>query len=79
MEIDLIAEATTYHNLSANYEFGDGLSARLGIANVLDELPPRLTNQGTGNEVDVIGKVAFYSQYDWLGRRFFVNLTKDFN
>jgi len=79
VEIDLIAEATTYHNLSANYQFDNGLSARLGVANVLDELPPRLTNQGTGNEVDVIGKVAFYSQYDWLGRRFFLNLTKDFN
>lgn len=79
VEIDLIAEATTYHNLSANYDFDNGLSARLGIANVLDETPPRLTAQGTAGEVDVLGKVAFYSQYDWLGRRVFLNLTKDFN
>jgi len=78
VEIDLIAEATTYHSFSAAYDFDNGISARLGVANVFDELPPRLTNQGTGNEVDVLGKVAFYSQYDWLARRFFLNLTMDF-
>ena len=79
VEIDLVAEATTYHSLSASRSFDNGLVARLGVANVLDELPPRMTNQGTGNEVDVLGQVAFYSQYDWLGRRYFFNLTMDFD
>ena len=48
VEIDLKAEATMYHSLSASYDFDNGLTARLGVANVLDELPPRLTHQGTG-------------------------------
>ena len=78
VNIDLIAESTVYHSLSASYNFENGVIARLGVANLLDELPPRMTSLGTGNEVDVLGKVAFYSQYDWLGRRFFLNLTMDF-
>jgi len=79
VEIDLKAEATTYHSISGSYEFENGLIARLGVANVLDELPPRMTNQGTGNEVTVLGQVAFYSQYDWLARRYFFNVSKSFN
>jgi len=78
VNIDLVAEATTYHSLSAAYNFESGLVARVGVANLLDEEPPRMTSLGTANEVDVLGEVAFYSQYDWLGRRFFVNLTMDF-
>jgi len=76
--IDLIAESTVYHSLSASYDFDNGLVARLGVSNLLDETPPRLTARGTGNEVDVLGNVAFYSQYDWLGRRYFVNVTMEF-
>ena len=79
VEIDLIAEATTYHSLSASRSFDNGVIARLGVANVLDETPPRLTQRGTGNEVETLGEVAFYSQYDWLGRRYFFNLSMDFD
>jgi iron complex outermembrane receptor protein len=75
---DLIAEAITYHSLSGAYNFENGLVARAGVANLLDEEPPRMTSLGTGTEVDIVGEVAFYSQYDWLGRRFFVNLTMGF-
>jgi iron complex outermembrane receptor protein len=78
VNIDLVAEATTYHSLSAAYNFESGLVARVGVANLLNEEPPRMTSLGTANEVDVLGEVAFYSQYDWLGRRFFVNLTMGF-
>jgi iron complex outermembrane recepter protein len=79
VEIDLTAEATIYHSVSAAYHFDNGLTARVGVANLLDELPPRMTNQGTGSEVNVLGQVAFYSQYDWLARRAFLNLTMDFD
>ena len=78
VDIDLKAEQVTYHSFSASYQFDNGFMARLGVANVFDETPPRLTAQGTGNEVRVIGKVAFYSQYDWLARRFFLNVSKEF-
>jgi iron complex outermembrane receptor protein len=79
VDIDLTADSRTYHSLSASREFDNGVVARLGVANLLDEIPPRLTQRGTGNEVDTLGNVAFYSQYDWLGRRYFVNLTMNFN
>jgi len=77
--INLVADSVVYHSLSASYAFDNGFTARLGMANVTDEKPPRVTSRGTSNEVNVLGKTAFYSQYDWLGRRLFVNLTMDFD
>ena len=76
--IDLKADSVMYHSLSGSYMFDNGLTARVGVANMLEEKPPRMTARGTGNEVDILGEVAFYSQYDWLGRRYFVNLIWDF-
>ena len=52
--------------------------ALIGVSNVTDEAPPRMTAEDTSNEVDILGNAAFYSQYDWFGRRYFVNLTVDF-
>lgn len=79
VDIDLEAEFTMYHNLSVSRTFENGFVARLGVANVLDELPPRMTTWLTGGEIDTTGAgVAFYSQYDWVGRRFFLNVAKDF-
>jgi iron complex outermembrane receptor protein len=43
----------------------------------MNEPPPRLTTLNLG-EVQTVGVSAFYSQYDWLGRRYFLNVTKDF-
>ena len=79
VDIDLTADSRTYQNISASYDFENGLVARLGVANLLDEIPPRLTQRGTGNEVETLGNVAFYSQYDWLGRRIFANVTMSFD
>lgn len=78
VDIDLKAESTVYHALSASREFDNGYTARLGVSNALDEKPPRMTAYGTGSEVSVLGQVSFYSQYDWYGRRYFLNVTKDF-
>lgn len=78
VDIDLKAESVMYHSLSVSRDFDGGYIARLGVANALDEKPPRLTSLGTGTEVDTLGQVAFYSQYDWLGRRFFLNVSKEF-
>lgn len=52
--------------------------ALLGVANLTDEAPPLMTSWRTSNEVEIVGQSAFYSQYDWLGRRFFVNLKMEF-
>ena len=74
----LKAESVVYHSLSASYSFENGFTALLGVANLTDETPPRMTSWRTSNEVDIVGQSAFYSQYDWLGRRFFINLKMEF-
>jgi iron complex outermembrane recepter protein len=78
VDLDLVAEATTYHHMSISREFDAGFTARFGVANVLDEEPPRMSSYTTGAEVSVLGEVAFYSQYDWYGRRYFLDVTKAF-
>jgi iron complex outermembrane receptor protein len=75
---DLTADSVVYHSLSASYAFDNGLTALLGVANVTDEAPPRMTAEDTSNEVDIVGQSAFYSQYDWLGRRVFLNVKMEF-
>lgn len=69
-----------YHNLSVSYDFEDqGITALIGVANVTNEAPPRVTTQGTGAVLDTIGNAAFYTQYDWFGRRVFANVTFNFD
>jgi iron complex outermembrane recepter protein len=65
-----------YHNLSVSREFDKGLNAIFGVANALDEKPPRVTTLATGAGLSTVGNSAFYSQYDWYGRRFFINVNK---
>jgi len=67
--------SAVYHALSASRMFDGGMTLRFGVANATDEEPPRLTTLNLG-EVDTVGRSAFYSQYDWLGRRFYLNFTK---
>lgn len=76
--IDLKAEDVLYHSFSVSRDFEGGFVARLGVSNAFDERPPQLTSWATGNEVRTLGGVAFYSQYDWYGRRFFMNVSKEF-
>ncbi len=72
-------DSVLYHDLSASYYFEDtGITALLGVANLLDEEPPQLSNIAQGGRLDTVGNSAFYSQYDWRGRRIFLNLTYDF-
>lgn len=72
-------DSVVYHALSASYDFeGTGIRALVGVANLTDEEPPQLSNISQGGRLDTVGNAAFYSQYDWLGRRFFANLTYEF-
>ena len=64
-----------YHNVSLQRTFGDW-SARAGVSNLFDEHPPAVT--GISGEYNTVGRSAFYSQYDWFGRRFFVNVVRTF-
>jgi iron complex outermembrane receptor protein len=71
---DRTLDSRTYHNMSFNYMFGDGWAANLSVTNLTDLLPPR----GSDNGLSVQGDGAFYSQYDWKGRRWGLNIQKTF-
>jgi iron complex outermembrane receptor protein len=78
VRVVLDADAQYYHALSVTRDFRNGLRATLGVRNALDEEPPRVTTLGLG-QLTTAGISAFYSQYDFFGRRFFVNLSWDLN
>ncbi len=73
----LETEQTTYHNVSLARELPHDMNIRVGVSNLFDEHPPAVTTLGLG-EYSTVGTSAFYSQYDWLGRSFFVNFKKKF-
>lgn len=75
----LSVDSVVYHNLSLAYHWDDiGIRGLIGVANIADKEPPQVTTQGTGAVLSWVGNAAFYSQYDWIGRRFFANLTYSF-
>ncbi len=61
-------------SLSAKYS-GDDWSVTGGVRNLADKDPPVVSN-GTG--VNRVGNASLYSGYDYFGRTFFLNFTKDF-
>jgi iron complex outermembrane receptor protein len=65
-----------YHALSLTRDIGDKYRFTFGVANLLDTKPPRVSTVTTQNGgTQTIGQVpVFGSQYDYLGRRFFVNV-----
>jgi len=68
-------EFTAYHSLSLQKKFDDW-TLLTGVANVFNETPPALTlGQGRYNTV---GSSVLASQYDYIGRRMFVNITARF-
>ncbi len=68
-----------YHVFSASYEFENGVNVLAGVANAFDENPPQLTRQGVGTNIyTMVGNAVLESQYDPLGRRFFLNVTMTF-
>lgn len=74
----LSVDSVLYHSLSVSYNFEDlGIRALIGVANLTDEEPPQVSSRGT--DFRTAGNSAFYSQYDWLGRRVFLNVTYDFD
>ncbi|MCU0883183.1 MAG: TonB-dependent receptor, partial [Hyphomonadaceae bacterium] len=61
------------HNASVRY-LGDDWGATLGMRNIADEEPPRIS---TGL-LNLVGNAPLYSGYDYRGREIFLNLTKNF-
>lgn len=76
----LWTDSVIYHNFSVSYDWEDkGIRMLLGVANLTGEDPPQVTSQGTGSVLETVGNSAFYSQYDWYGRRTFLNFTMNFD
>lgn len=73
--------ATWYHAVSVTKDFGSQqhrLELTLGIRNLFDKKPPRVSTIGGGGLPTEIGPVVGTSQYDFLGRRVFFNISKKF-
>jgi iron complex outermembrane recepter protein len=77
VRVVLKTDEVVYHNAVGVPRVRQGLEARFGVSNALTSRRRRLTTFNLG-AVSTVGNSAFYSQYDWLGRRFFLNLTKSF-
>ncbi len=78
-ERDFTLAARFYHHISIGYDFENGYSATLGVTNLMDKRPPVATGGYDGSTgITRLGNGAFYSQYDWQGRRASLNIKKTF-
>jgi iron complex outermembrane receptor protein len=65
-----------YNSFSASYSWDNGVTLLGGVANAFDENPPQLTRESVSTDIyTMIGNSVLFSNYDMLGRRFFVNAT----
>ncbi|MEM9233199.1 MAG: TonB-dependent receptor, partial [Pseudomonadota bacterium] len=71
-------EAVFYHSISAQYAMDNGWTLRAGVNNLFDEQPPALTNINDSPDLVFYGNTPLVSQYDILGRRLFLNVSKSF-
>jgi len=77
--VKLKVPAVWYHSFSVSKNLKSiGLEATLGMRNLFDKKPPRVSTIGGGGLPSLIGPVVGTSQYDFLGRRIFFNITKKF-
>ena len=76
-EYDLVLTVPrwTYHNVSVSKMMPGNWLVRAGISNLFDKEPPQVSQAGVNA---TMGRAAFYSQYDWEGRRVFLQLKKEF-
>ena len=58
--------------MSGSFEY-ESLDVILGVANVFDKAPPRISSSGFD-----LGNTVLASQYDFIGRRVFANLRYNF-
>ena len=70
------ADAVFYHDLSVTYS-QDTWIIRAGVNNLLDE-DPAIIDQSASGSTQASSNAQLGSGYDLLGRRFFLNVTKQF-
>lgn len=74
---DIRLSPTFYHSTSITREIDDKFQITVGMANIFDTPPPRASTALSG--ITAIGQApAFGSQYDYLGRRLFLNVRGSF-
>ncbi|WP_165793513.1 TonB-dependent receptor domain-containing protein [Hyphococcus luteus] len=78
--VDVVAERTIYHSVSLSKSFmDDQFKVIFGVANVFDKEPPRVSEYGANySSITNLGAVPYQSQYDFVGRRAFLNLKAAF-
>lgn len=78
--VDVVAEKVLYHAASIRRNFNDDqVSLTVGVSNLFDKEPPKVSQTRTNNDViNTVGQVPYQSQYDFIGRRIFVNLKAAF-
>ncbi|MEQ7872815.1 TonB-dependent receptor [Sphingomonas sp. ASV193] len=79
--VRLKVPTTVYHNASITKDFGPAnaqTELTFGVRNIFDTKPPRVSTIGGGGLPTLIGPVVGTSQYDFLGRQFFLNVSKKF-
>ena len=72
--LTLDVPATFYHAFSVTRSVNENFEITVGVSNLFDTKPPRTSNVG-GDLINQLGDGVLYSQYDFLGRRGFVNLN----
>jgi iron complex outermembrane recepter protein len=73
---DFVAESVVTHSLSLTREFDDW-SMTFGVANLLDTEPPQVSRNSSA-VMTHIGTAPFTSNYDYVGRRGFLSISKKF-
>ncbi|HET7709630.1 MAG TPA: TonB-dependent receptor, partial [Sphingomicrobium sp.] len=74
---DMNVPATFYHSASISKEIGKKFELTLGLSNIFDTRPPRISVVGN-NIVSMMGPVVATSQYEFVGRRVFLNVMRRF-
>jgi iron complex outermembrane recepter protein len=75
------AKFTAFYHTSLTYDLKDNTQIIVGVSNLFDEEPPKVTTVSTGLGLyNTVGTVYYGSQYNegFLGRRGFVRVSKKF-
>src|SRR5262249_52176029 len=76
--VDVKVPTAWYHNASITKEFGKNLEFTVGMRNIFDKRPPKVSTIGGVGVPGVIGPVVATSQYDFIGRRMFFSVSPKF-
>jgi len=72
---DFLLEVPDYflHNASVQFNLEDTVQVTVGVRNIFDKEPPRISAA-----VTTIGNAPLFSGFDYQGRTFFMNTTLSF-